>query len=168
MNARLSGNSLATIAASEGISQSTVRDDLMVVAKLKYQGLIEKDELLLMTQNSLCEQLLEKWIKLALIEDLNVGETRVNRKGEKYDITIPAWESSSTATDKVIKLMEHMARINGLMAHKGNDLKESTELGTSIAMGILDAFSKRGVREEKVIDAEFSKDQGQIKDKVEE
>ncbi len=63
-------------------------------------------------------ELLERWMPLALSEDLNVGEKRENRRGEEYDVSLSAWEASAAATDKVLKITEQIAKINGLQLTK--------------------------------------------------
>lgn len=136
---RAEGKSYKTISRATGLSFSTISEDLAIIAKMKYQGLIETSEALLQEQNTYYDALLEKWLPLAVSEDLSVGETRENKRGEVFDVSLPVWESSGIATDKVLKILEQKAKVNGLMARHE---KTPEEVGTNIAIGVIDAFRK--------------------------
>ncbi len=131
---------LEAIGKELGVSRSTICEDLKIITEMKYKGLIEQDQLLLLRQNSTIDKLLDQWLKLAL-EDLIVGETRETKRGEEYDITLPQWESKSTATDKVVKLMEHQARINGLTTKEGGR-SAVEEVGMNVIEKVLQAFTR--------------------------
>lgn len=153
------GMTYPQIAAILDISPATVRDDLMIVAKMKYQGMIEKDELLLLESNATLDKVIERWRNLALSQDLIVGETRERKNGELYDITIPTWEACGTATDKLLKAMELKAKINGLTAPKPTKTEE--EIGKNVATAVYEAFralSKQPIQAE-VVDTTFEQKQ---------
>lgn len=152
---RLEGKTLTTIARELGIGLSTVHGDLKTIAKMKYQGLIEKDQNLLLEQNAYYDQLLERWLPLAIKEDLNVGETRENKRGETYDISLKDWEASEAATDKVLKILEGKAKANGLAAQPTQKDRTAEEIGTSVALGVMEAFRRLSQKEKPPIRAEI-------------
>lgn len=142
-----------SIAKELGVSQTTVATDLRQIAKMKYLGLIEKDEVLLAEQDQYIDQMIERWLPLAVSENLNIGETRTNKRGDSYDIVLEAWKASGEATDKMIKLIELKTKLHGLInpvTHKSPE-----EIGTSVAMGVLAAFQKAWPKQERVIEAEI-------------
>lgn len=137
---RLEGKTMTTIARELGVAVSTIHGDLQTIAKMKYQGLIEKDQNLLLEQNAYYDALLERWLPLAMSEDLNVGETRKNNRGEEYDVALEPWKASGEATDKVLKILEGKSKINGLAPQKTDRTPE--EVGTSVALAVMEAFRK--------------------------
>ena len=138
---------LDSIAKELGVSRATICEDLKTVSKMKYYGMIEKDYLLLARQNSTMDKLLEQWVRIALGDPI-VGETRITKKGEEYDITLPVWESKSIATDKIMKIMEHQARINGLVV-KEAARSPAEEVGLSVIEKVLKAFTNIEKQEPK-------------------
>lgn len=105
-----------SIATRMGIDKSTANRYVKAVAKAKYQGMIERDEMVLLENNARYDQIVALWTPLLkpLIEgDLIVGETKTDRKGELYDITIPAFESAKTATEVLLKAMSQREKLNG-------------------------------------------------------
>lgn len=152
---RTKGRTLQSISQELGVAIGTVHNDLKVIARLKYEGLIEKDQNLLLEQNSYYDALLERWLPLAVSEDLNVGEKRINQREEEYDVSLSDWEASAAATDRVIKIMEAKAKINGLVSTKTDRTPE--EVGASVALSVMEAFRRisQPKQAEVIIDAQL-------------
>lgn len=118
MDLRLQHKSYGTIGQELGISRTEAfrlvnHEHTKVLA-----GLSQKAQQIREEQNSAIDDILERWMPLALSEDLDVGEIRTKNNGEEHDVSLTSFESSGIATDKVLKALELKAKINGLMTLK--------------------------------------------------
>jgi hypothetical protein len=164
---RLEGKSFKQIAAELNIPLSTAYRDRKMIARMKYAGLIEKDETLIMDQNNKLDELLARWFELAT-KEFSVGEQKTNKRGEDYDIVLSEFEAAGLATDKVMKILEHQAKLNGLIAQGGLAAGPRSipadEVGTAIAAGVFAAYEKfekdKQQKRETAIDAEFENEAG--------
>ena len=171
---RLEGKSFKQIAAELNIPLSTAYRDRKMIARMKYSGLIEKDETLIMDQNNKLDELLARWFELAT-KEFSVGEQKTNKRGEDYDIVLSEFEAAGLATDKVMKILEHQAKLNCLIAQGGISGGPKSipadEVGTAIAAGVFAAYEKfekeKQLKREPVIDAEFTDETRRQQDRLE-
>jgi len=136
-------------------------DYLRTLAEHKYEARLHsnsmKAAMVRDQSDAQLQEIISRWMGLALSEDLNVGEKRLNKStGEEYDVSLEAWEASATATDKVLKAIDQRARIHGLNLTKielKDDpitqqlLYEAVNTGRQIAQKLLE-------NKQKVIQAE--------------
>ncbi len=153
---RSQGKTFKTIADILNTSVATVHSDLRIIAKLKYAGLIEKDEHALLEQNQFLDALLERWLPLATNENLVVGTVKEDKDGNPKHIFLETWEAAGTATDKVLKILQQKATINGLV-QSGQPKSSTTEELTNITMAVLAGFQNMQPKQATIIDVEHKK-----------
>lgn len=146
---RLAGKTMETIGKELGVSTTTIHHDLKAIAKMKYEGLIEQDQLLILTHNRQYDALKERLLEHALTPDLNIGEVRQNRRGEDYDVSLASWEASYAAIDRLLKVMADQAKLNGLMtpvAIRGANDRTPEEVGTAVALSVMEGMRRLAER----------------------
>lgn len=113
------GLSYREIAEKMGTDKSTANKDCKVIAKMKFEGMIQRDNMVMFEHEAHYDRLLTMWAPLLqpLIEGkLIVGDTKYDRKGQAYDITIPNYESAKTATEMILKAMSQREKLHGFQA----------------------------------------------------
>jgi hypothetical protein len=133
------GKTFEEIAKELDCSVSTARKDVKSIAAMKYEGMIEKDDLVILESNARYDQIVSLWLPLLkpLIEGkLVVGETKVDREGKEYDITMPTFEAASVATKWLLQTSLQREKLNGFHNPKLPE-KSPNEIGGEIAMQVL-------------------------------
>ena len=153
---RIEGKSVPTIAQALGVSLGTVYNDRKEIAKLKYQGLIEKDETLLMETNAQLDAVIENQIEFALDKNLKVAQEKVNN-GETTFVELPLWQSAGAAVDRLLKALELRAKINGFYTPrtpepKGNEGTISNTLLQIIYNGVNKSTNQATIVEGELLD----------------
>lgn len=110
----LQHKSYRTIALELGIDPTTAFEMVNSKYEQRLAACTEKAAMVRDRQNAQIMEVIERWLPLALSEDLNVGEKRLNKKGEEYDVSLSSWEASAKATELVLKAWDSQAKIHGL------------------------------------------------------
>ena len=150
------------IAQVLGVSEATVSHDLVTVARMKYEGIFKKDEVIQAKNDAVLSKLLAVWMPIATSTKLAVGETKVKKNGEEYDIALPDFKAGIEAADRVIKIVEIMSKNHGLQSPKGSGEKiiDPQATGESIGYAVLTLMQKMAqpkpaeVIENRIIDEE--------------
>ena len=119
------------IARELGITVWTAHNDAKWLATNRIKALEGKDKELIVTQNEIYEQLLNKWLPVALEKNEDV-------------------ETQLYATDRVTKVLSEQAKLFGFhtlpKAQQGN----AEALGKGIAEGVIEAMAKLADRSKTV------------------
>lgn len=108
------GKGIVTIAKEFGVSKGTMHGWLnheyekTKIANSHYAQLVREQSA---TQ---LDQIIERWLPLALSEDLKVEGDKYGANGELKHVEIEAWDAGTKATDRVLKAIEQKSRLFGL------------------------------------------------------
>lgn len=128
-----------------GISARTAWKDSRVIADLKYQGLIEKDKHILMESNQRYDQLMERWLPLAMNTPA-VGTEKIKPDGSVYYVELPEWQAAKEAGEMILKICKQREQANGIVDPKGGPTKlGGEEIGDGIATGVMTAIQRWAV-----------------------
>lgn len=129
-----------TIAKELGVGVQQVHKYLNDRHEQLLAGIHEKATLVRDRQNWQFDQLLERWMPLALHEGLNVEGTKIKNNGELETINLETWDAGTKAMGMVLKAMDQKARINGLYqvpGNQGNDKATSARDLSLVIIGML-------------------------------
>lgn len=144
------------IAEKLDVSVSTAKSDCEFIVKMKVQGMIEKDQEMKTEISSIYQAILSRWMPFMMSDKFVVEGKKVNKRGETTIIELSEWDAAGTATDKVLKALDQMAKLEGFYATK-NDNKTPLEMGQEFARGIMEtmhgiARNNLPVQEAEIID----------------
>ena len=105
---------IPTIAKEMGVDRTTAWGWINHIHEKTLAGISEKAALVRDRQNVQYDQLIEKWMPLALADGLEVGGWKKKRNGEEEFITLDDWDAGTKAADIVMRAMAGKARNNGL------------------------------------------------------
>lgn len=157
---RLKGLTYKQIGEKLEVSESEAFRRCNFITALKLKGMITKDDHLKAELNDKLDELLSRWFPLAMDPELDVGETRVRANGQEYDIALPAWEASSTATKHVMEILREKARINGMAPKDKGGGSLTPETAGQMAAAMWDAMHKLAGGGKKTIKAEVVDESG--------
>ncbi len=158
-NLRLQGLTYKQVGEKLGISESQAWKRCNIITEYKLKGLITTDEHLKQEVNDKLDELFSRWMPLAMSENLAVGETKIGANDREYDIMLPAWEASSTATKHVLDILNKKIGVNGLAPRQASGAKGFGPQETGeMAIAMFNAMSKLAggtkVIEAKIIDGQ--------------
>jgi hypothetical protein len=111
---RLKHMPLKEIAKRMKVDIKTVNAWLNHVHEKKLFSLSQAAERIKNEQFNQYDALIDRFMPLALAEELNVHGTKVGRNGQVIDIELEAWESAVAASEVVMRAMQQKAKIAGL------------------------------------------------------
>lgn len=138
-----------------GTNKEIARKDCQWVYEMKAKGMIEKDAHVLAENSAIYEHILNTWMPLLkplLDETLVVGETKRDRKGKEYDITVANYEAAKAATDAILKASLQRERLHGYQGRDGRPSEEALK-GAGMAVFELMRAAASKPAEPKVIQA---------------
>lgn len=127
--------SFRDIAAETGVSVATAKEDCDWITKMKVKGMIERDETMRVEANHIYNTVLSRWLPLVMDDGFVVQGIKEGKDGPKI-IHLDKWDAASTATDKILKVLDQQSKLNGFYATK-NDLKTPREFGQEMALGVM-------------------------------
>lgn len=131
----------AQIGQELGIATTEASRHVKYIAELKVKGLIEKDESVRVEMQALYEALLARWVPFVMSDDFVVQGTKEGKDGPTV-IQLDKWQSAGLATDKVLKVLDQMAKLNGF--YSSSDLKGAAEVGKAVATETLKTLYELG------------------------
>lgn len=142
------------IAQRLDIDTGTARRDVMVVRQAMWDGLVDRHEEIIEESNERYDQLMARWLPLALNPNVVVQEVKTDKDGNPVVIQLSEWESAKQAADMILKICTQRERLNGLHDPK-SPAKVSLEF-TADALAVADALRNAAMKmvAPKVIKAE--------------
>ena len=129
--------SFREIADELGVALSVVHDDVKFITRLKIEGMIERDQEMSAGINEAYDAMLRRWIPVVLSDGFEVQGEKFNRKGEVQIIKLDKWDAAGIATDKITKILDQKAKLNGLYA---KETQSPQEFGKEMALGVISAM----------------------------
>lgn len=111
---RLKHMPIREIAKRMKVDSSTVNNWLNHVHEKKLYSLSQAAERVKNEQFNQYDDLIDKFMPLALADELNVSGTKVGRNGQVMNIELEPWESATAAAEIVLRAMQQKAKIAGL------------------------------------------------------
>ena len=141
--------SFREIADALGVAVSVVHDDVKFITRMKVEGMIERNEEMATEINEAYDAMLKRWVPVVLSDDFVVQGVKVVRGQEKI-IQLDKWDAAGIATDKITKILDQKAKLNGLYA---KDTQTPQEFGKEMAMGVINAMRELATGPMKQINA---------------
>ncbi len=111
---RLKHMPIREIAKKMKVDASTVNSWLNHVHEKKLYSLSQAAERVKNEQFNQYDDLIDKFMPLALADELNVSGEKVGRNGQVMNIELEPWESATAAAEIVLRAMQQKAKIAGL------------------------------------------------------